>query len=138
MDADVDGNHIRSLLCGLFARFFPEIIEAGRLYVVEAPLYKIITYKNGKPNIEMVYSEAEMQNRKIPKGADIERYKGLGEMELDEAKTALANPETRKLTRITMEDAKKAQHTLEVLLGSRTEERRKWARSLQFNDEIDQ
>lgn len=135
-DSDQDGSHIRSLLCGLFARFFPEIIEAGRLYVVEAPLYKIVSYKNGKPAIKMVYSESEMKTIRVPKGSDIERYKGLGEMELDEAKMALANPETRKLTRITMEDAKQAQHTLEVLLGSRVEERRKWARNLQFNDEI--
>lgn len=137
-DADSDGSHIRCLLLALFARFFPEIIKAGRLYAVEAPLYKIISYKNGKPNIKMVYSESEMKTVKIPKGADIERYKGLGEMELDEARTALANPETRRLTRLTMEDAKKAQHSLEVLLGSRVEERRKWARNLQFNDETAQ
>lgn len=137
-DADSDGYHVRTLLCALFFRFFPEIIEAGRLYAVEAPLYKILTYKNGKPEIQMIYSETEMKTAKVPKGADIERYKGLGEMELDEARTALANPKTRKLTRITMEDAKKAAYAFDVLLGSRVEERRKWARNLQFNDETAQ
>lgn len=134
-DVDVDGFHIRSLLCGLFAKLFPGIIEAGRLYSVNPPLYKIITYQNGKPNIKMIYSEEEMRHYEIPKNADIERYKGLGEMELDEAKIALANPETRRLTRYVIKDEKLVEETFSKLLGNNNEGRRKWAFDLNFNDD---
>lgn len=136
MDVDSDGFHIRSLLCGLFAKLFPGIIEAGRLYAVNPPLYKVITYQNGKPNIEMIYSEEEMRHYKMPKNAEVERYKGLGEMELDEAKAALANPETRRLTRYVIEDEKIVEETFSKLLGNDNEGRRKWAFDLNFDDDV--
>lgn len=135
-DVDFDGFHIRSLLCGLFAKLFPGIIEAGRLYAVNPPLYKVITYQNGKPNIKMIYSEEEMRHYKMPKNAEVERYKGLGEMELDEAKIALANPETRRLTRYVIEDEKIVEETFSKLLGNDNEGRRKWAFDLNFDDDV--
>lgn len=135
-DVDFDGFHIRSLLCGLFAKLFPGIIEAGRLYAVNPPLYKVITYQNGKPNIKMIYSEEEMRHYKMPKNAEVERYKGLGEMELDEAKAALANPETRRLTRYVIKDEKIVEETFSRLLGNDTEGRRKWAFNLNFDDDV--
>lgn len=135
-DVDFDGFHIRSLLCGLFAKLFPGIIEAGRLYAVNPPLYKVITYQNGKPNIKMIYSEEEMRHYKMPKNAEVERYKGLGEMELDEAKIALANPETRRLTRYVIEDEQIVEETFSKLLGNDNEGRRKWAFDLNFDDDV--
>lgn len=136
MDVDSDGFHIRSLLCGLFVKLFPGIIEAGRLYAVNPPLYKVITYQNGKPNIEMIYSEEEMRHYKMPKNAEVERYKGLGEMELDEAHAALANPETRRLTRYVIENEKIVEETFSKLLGNDNEGRRKWAFDLNFDDDV--
>lgn len=135
-DMDCDGQHIRSLLNGLFKKLFPGLIEAGRLYTVEAPLYKVITYQNGKPNIKMIYSEEEMRHYKIPKNAEVERYKGLGEMELDEAREALANPETRKLIRLMIKDEQTVEETFSKLLGNDTEGRRKWAFDLNFDDDV--
>lgn len=131
-DSDSDGYHIRSLLITLFAKFFPEIITAGRLYVVDAPLYKIITYKDGEPNIQMIYSETEKANMEIPKDADVERYKGLGEMSVEEAHTALANPKTRRLIQLSTDDVEEILNNLDILLGTKNEERRKWAKSLKF------
>lgn len=131
-DSDSDGYHIRSLLITLFAKFFPEIITAGRLYVVDAPLYKIITYKDGEPNIQMVYSETEKANMEIPKDADVERYKGLGEMSVEEAHTALANPKTRRLIQLSTDDVEEILNNLDILVGTKNEERRKWAKSLKF------
>lgn len=131
-DNDSDGHHIRALLVTLFSKFFPEIISSGRLYTVDSPLYKIITYKDGEPNIQMVYSETEKANMEIPKDADIERYKGLGEMSVEEAHIALANPKTRRLIQLSSDDAEEIQNTLDILLGTKNEERRKWAKSLKF------
>lgn len=131
-DSDSDGYHIRSLLITLFAKFFPEIITAGRLYVVDAPLYKIITYKDGEPNIQMIYSETEKANMEIPKDADVERYKGLGEMSVEEAHTALANPKTRRLIQLSTDDVEEILNNLDILVGTKNEERRKWAKSLKF------
>lgn len=131
-DSDSDGYHIRSLLITLFAKFFPEIITAGRLYVVDAPLYKIITYKDGEPNIQMIYSETEKANMEIPKDADVERYKGLGEMSVEEAHTALANPKTRRLIQLSSDDVEEILNNLDILVGNKNEERRKWAKSLKF------
>lgn len=131
-DSDQDGFHVRSLLITLFAKFFPEIISAGRLYVVDAPLYKVITYKDGEPKIQMIYSEAERASMKIPDNADVERYKGLGEMSVEEAHIALANPKTRRLIQLSSEDIEEIQNTLDILLGTKNEERRKWAKSLKF------
>lgn len=131
-DSDSDGYHIRSLLITLFAKFFPEIITAGRLYVVDAPLYKIITYKDGEPNIQMIYSETEKANMEIPKDADVERYKGLGEMSVEEARTALANPKTRRLIQLSSDDVEEILNNLDILVGTKNEERRKWAKSLKF------
>lgn len=135
-DMDIDGFHLRTLLCGLFAKLFPGIIEAGRLYAVNPPLYKVITYQNGKPNIEMIYSEEEMRHYKMPKNAEVERYKGLGEMELDEAKIALANPETRQLTKYRIDDEQIVEETFDRLLGKNIEGRRKWAFDLNFDDDV--
>lgn len=131
-DSDSDGYHIRSLLITLFAKFFPEIITAGRLYVVDAPLYKIITYKDGEPNIQMIYSETEKANMEIPKDADVERYKGLGEMSVEEAHTALANPKTRRLIQLSTDNVEEILNNLDILVGTKNEERRKWAKSLKF------
>lgn len=131
-DADSDGYHISTLLIGLFARFFPEIITSGRLYKVEAPLYKIVRYVDGKQQIKMIYNETEMKKVNLTKDDDVDRYKGLGEMSIEEAHTALANPQTRRLIQLKTEDIKEIEKALSILIGDSIEERRDWAKQLDF------
>ena len=127
-DADADGSHIRTLLLGLFFKFMKPLIDAGYLYVVLPPLYKAVKYKNGNiDEIKMYYTEQEIEkDRSKLTGYDIHRYKGLGEMALDEAHEALANDATRRLVQITIEDAKAAHKELQILLGSDAKLRYDW------------
>ena len=135
-DADSDGAHIRALIATLFFRFFPGLIEAGRLYYVKAPLYKATKYVNGNPHIRMFFSEQEIaQHRDELQGWDIQRYKGLGEMNTDEAHDAIVNPETRHLIRFTIDDHAQAAKTLRILMGEKASLRKDWiAHSLDFKD----
>lgn len=118
-DQDDDGSHISMLLIGLFYKYFKPIIEAGRLYKVQTPLYKVVTYdKKGQKNIEMFYSEREMANYKgdLSK-ADVQRYKGLGEMNEEEAYDSITNKEKRRLLQISIDDAESAKKMITILLS---------------------
>lgn len=126
-DADSDGGHIRTLLIGLFHKYFPGLIESGRLYWVKPPLYKATRYVKGKPETRMFYSDEEMAaNQDAVKGWEISRFKGLGEMGLDEAHEAIGDKRTRHLVRINMDDAAEAAHLIKVLLGKDAALRREW------------
>lgn len=126
-DADVDGFHIRALLTGLFHRMFPGLIESGHLYVALSPLYKATRYVKGKPVHRMFYSEAEMSEaRGDLDGFVVTRFKGLGEMSVAESREALANPETRRLVRLTIGDVRRFDRDLTMLLGKSTAERSAW------------
>lgn len=126
-DADVDGAHIQTLLIGLFFKLCPGLIESGRLYAVVPPLYKATKYVKGQPTVKMIYSESEMlAERPKLEGWEIQRFKGLGEMNPDEAHYALANPKTRRLQQITMADADEARHVLRFLIGDDITGRKKW------------
>lgn len=139
-DGDSDGAHIRLLLTGLFYRFFPGLIENGHLYYVQSPLYKAEKYIGDELDVRMYYSEIEMaEHRDELEGYTISRYKGLGAMESGERKVALANPETRKLVRVTVQDAQKARMTLNAFLGDNSQLRAKWiAENVVFDDDIDE
>lgn len=134
-DADTDGGHIRSLLIALFYQYFPGLIQAGKLYAIEPPLYKATKYINGKADIHQFYSEAEIDAaRDQLKGYDIQRYKGLGEMDEKEAHDAIVDPKSRRLLKITINDAEQASRTLRVLLGSDAKPRKKWLeKSIDFD-----
>ena len=126
-DSDSDGSHIRTLLIGLFARFFPGLIDKGHLYYVVGPLYKATRYVKGKPVIKMYYTDGEIDaDRKNLKGYEINRYKGLGEMDVSEAHEALSNPETRRLIQITQEDVNESKQILKILLGKNAAVRADW------------
>lgn len=130
-DFDADGFHIGSLLCALFYRLMPDLIRDGHLYQVQAPLYKAVKYINGEPDVVTVYSETEMaQRRSELSDRVISRFKGLGEMSIDEAHEALADPETRHLKQITMADARQAALALKRMMGSDSAFRREWVRNL--------
>lgn len=126
-DGDEDGYHIRALVITLFFRYFPGLIEAGRLYYVKPPLYKATKYVNGNPKIRMFFSEQEIaEHRSEIDGWDIQRYKGLGEMNTDEAHDAIVNPETRHLIRVTIGNYSQAAKTLRILMGNKAALRRDW------------
>lgn len=126
-DADVDGAHIRTLLLGMFFKLCPGLIENGMLYVVQSPLYKAIKYVNGQQHSIMIYSESEMVDRRDElAGYEIRRFKGLGEMSPEESHAAIADKETRHLTKITVEDARHASTVLKRLLGNDLDGRKQW------------
>ncbi len=124
-DADVDGSHIRILLLTFFFRFMQPLIDNGHVYIAQPPLYKIA---NGK-QVYYAYSDEELDAtlEKIgrPK-VEIQRYKGLGEMNADQLWETTMNPENRILLKVTMEDAFEADETFSKLMGEDVEQRRKF------------
>lgn len=126
-DQDSDGFHIRTLLLGMFFKLCPGLIENGMLYVVQSPLYKAIKYVNGQQHSIMIYSESEMIDRRNElAGYEIRRFKGLGEMSPEESHAAIADKETRHLTKITVDDARHASTVLKRLLGNDLDGRKQW------------
>jgi DNA gyrase subunit B len=149
-DADVDGSHIRTLLLTLFFRYFPDLIYQGYIYVAQPPLFSI---KKGK-ELTWIYNETALNDYKkkfgitdedmqvIEEETDVEetpkeekttksklniqRYKGLGEMNPEQLWETTMNPENRVLKRITIEDAEKAAETFDILMGSEVAPRKKF------------
>ncbi len=124
-DADVDGAHIRTLLLTFFYRYARAIIENGNLFVAQPPLYLV---KKGKTQ-KYVYSEAELKKTLKEMGDDgiqIQRYKGLGEMNPEQLWETTMNPQTRTLLQVQVEDGEVADEIFKVLMGSQVEPRREF------------
>ena len=123
-DADVDGSHIEILMLTFFYRFMRPLIETGHVYVAQPPLYKV---QRGK-QVTYYYTEEEKEKglEGIEKGFDIQRYKGLGEMDADQLWETTMNPETRTLKRVTMKDAVSCNEIFDLLMGDRPEGRREF------------
>lgn len=125
-DADVDGEHISTLLLTLFYRFFPELIFTGHVYVATPPLYKVIP-KKGDPKYLLNDFELE-EYRKMNKGKSfiLNRMKGLGEMDASQLWETTMNPETRILRKITIDQAEHASNITSILMGNDVEPRKKY------------
>ncbi len=126
-DADVDGSHIRTLLLTFFFRYMQELIEKGHMYIAMPPLYKIAV---GKETF-YVYNDAERDKvlKKYSKGSkqvNVQRYKGLGEMNPDQLWDTTMDPEQRNIVRITLEDTVEADEIFTTLMGDAVEPRRKF------------
>ncbi len=124
-DADVDGAHIRSLLLTFFYRYMRELIEHGHIYVALPPLYKI---KAGK-EIYYAYSDEEKDeiiDKLKGRSYEIQRYKGLGEMNPDQLWETTMNPQNRYLKKITIEDAMEAEEIFSLLMGEKVEPRKEF------------
>lgn len=121
-DADVDGAHIRTLLLTLFYRYFPKIIEGGYLYIAQPPLYRI---QKGK---EVLYAYNDEGRAKIVKSfggeANIQRYKGLGEMNPEQLWETTMNPGNRTLKQVTIDDSIQAGQLFDILMGETVEPRK--------------
>lgn len=125
-DADVDGAHIRTLILTFFYRYMKPLLENGYIYIAQPPLYKV---QQGK-KIEYAYNEKELnevfsQMAENPK-PNVQRYKGLGEMNPTQLWETTMDPSTRTLLQVTLEDAIKADETFETLMGDKVEPRREF------------
>ncbi|MFU0824544.1 DNA topoisomerase (ATP-hydrolyzing) subunit B [Clostridium sp.] len=126
-DADVDGAHIRTLLLTFFYRYMKELVEKGHVYIAQPPLYRI---QRGK-ELRYAYSDDELQNILTEMGGkdkntDIQRYKGLGEMNAEQLWETTMDPEKRTLLQVTIEDAMVADEIFTILMGDKVEPRREF------------
>jgi DNA gyrase subunit B len=124
-DADIDGAHIRTLLLTFLYRYMRPLIEAGYVYIAQPPLYRVT---KGKKDY-YVYSDQELEEllAKLGRqGANIQRYKGLGEMNPEQLWETTMSPERRTVLRVSLRDAAEADRIFSILMGDRVEPRRRF------------
>jgi len=123
-DADVDGSHIRTLLLTFFFRYMPKLIETGHIYLAQPPLYRVA--KGKKYYDAFTDEERDRFIEELGGNVDIQRYKGLGEMNPEQLWETTLDPEHRTMLKVTMEDAEIADETFTILMGEEVEPRRKF------------
>jgi len=127
-DADTDGAHIQVLLLTFFYRYMKPLIDAGKVYIAQPPLYKI-TRKSGKlETVRYAWTDDQLNlfTKELGKNAELQRYKGLGEMNPDQLWETTMNYETRTLLQVQIEDAAKAERRVSTLMGDKVDPRKRW------------
>ncbi len=123
-DADVDGAHIRTLLLTFFFRYMPQLLEEGHVYLAQPPLFKV---SKGKRSVYAFSDEQRDQEiEEFGGDCDIQRYKGLGEMDPEQLWETTMDPEFRTMLRVTIEDAQRASENFSILMGDNVEPRREF------------
>ncbi len=139
-DADVDGCHIRTLLLTFFFRFMRPLIEQGHVYIAQPPLFKVSKGKQVRYAFSDEERDAYIKELYGDNGAksDVQRYKGLGEMDPEQLWETTMNPETRTILKITLEDAEKADETFSILMGDKVQPRKEFIeKNAQFASNLD-
>lgn len=127
-DADTDGAHIQVLLLTFFYRYMKPLIDAGKVYIAQPPLYKV-TKKAGKNTaVKYAWTDEQLQAliRELGKNIELQRYKGLGEMNPEQLWETTMDPSTRTLLQVQIEDAAKAERRVSTLMGDKVDPRKRW------------
>jgi len=127
-DADMDGAHIQALLLTFFYRHMKPLIDAGRVYIAQPPLYKV-TKKTGKQTVvKYAFTDEQLDDllKEMDKSVELQRYKGLGEMNPEQLWETTMDPERRTLLQVQIEDAAKAERRVSTLMGDKVDPRKRW------------
>ncbi|OCT14169.1 DNA topoisomerase IV subunit B [Paenibacillus pectinilyticus] len=126
-DADTDGAHIQVLLLTFFYRYMKPLIDSGRVYIAQPPLYKVTRKgKNGGHKYAWTDDQLQVVVKELGKNTELQRYKGLGEMNPDQLWETTMNPESRTLLQVQIEDAAKAERRVTTLMGDKVDPRKRW------------